>query len=62
MILIWLVAAVVFIPIDFFTLGLTEKFYIFLAARLIFAACILLLLFGFQRIKTPANMTFLSAL
>lgn len=52
-ILIWLIAVAVFIPVDYHTLGFTKEFYAFLTARLFFTACILAVIFGFRRITEP---------
>ena len=54
-ILVWLVTVVIFVPIDYQTLGATQKFYFFLAARLIFIVGGIAVFLGLRRTTEPVK-------
>jgi diguanylate cyclase (GGDEF)-like protein len=58
-ILVWLLAVLIFIPVDYTSLGFTREFFTFLAARLIFIICILVIVYGFRKTTKPRQFDIL---
>jgi diguanylate cyclase (GGDEF)-like protein len=58
-IMVWLMAVLIFIPVDYATLGFTREFFIFLAARLLFITCILVVVYGLRRTTKPRQFDIL---
>lgn len=52
-IFVWLITVVIFIPVDFFALGASPVFYIFMFARLAFTVTNLAILFALWRAPSP---------